>query len=127
MTACNCSDTEKRRCGKMPLHMISDCLVTDGARQTASQNWSSSNSYLLILELESVLLQFLPVICKINSEVHFEAGQCQCMQRCETINLRAWNFRKCSFTIRFMNKFVVKWSLNNPPYLKGVATLPCDL
>ena len=31
------------------------------------------------------------------------------------------------FTGRLVNKFLVKWLLKTPPYLKGVATLPCEI
>jgi len=32
-----------------------------------------------------------------------------------------------SCTDRFISKFAIKSSLNIPPYLKGVATLPCEI
>jgi len=34
---------------------------------------------------------------------------------------------KNSFTDKLNNTFAVKWLLSNPPHLKHVATLPCDL
>jgi len=73
------------------------------------------------------LKQFLHVIRKIDG-IFFSLKPVH--SACDTIHLLACNFAKFLRILFFTSnssKYVAKWSLNNPPHFKRVATVPCDV
>jgi len=53
-TVGSCHDTEEKMSRQMTLNSISGRLDTDGVCESASQNWSTLDWYLLILKLASM-------------------------------------------------------------------------